>query len=189
MEIELLKGPINRLFVVVPLVVFALSLVSTVGVEKKYSRRQQRSVASDREDSITLAKAWRVLTASRQTGLFFCFLLVLSLSLFTQNPVLEPYGSEVFGMSINETTMINAFFGSGTLVGIASTGFILMPLLGKKRTVKIGCLCAAVCLVLLAASGPVGQSDGAERCGWAVRVVFGCTDDGVDCANAGFDSV
>ncbi|MEO1385805.1 MAG: BCD family MFS transporter [Cyanobacteria bacterium J06634_6] len=157
LEIELLKGPINRLFVVVPLVVFALSLVSTVGVEKKFSRRQQRSVASDREDSITLAKAWTVLTASRQTGLFFCFLLVLSLSLFTQNPVLEPYGSEIFGMTINETTMINAFFGSGTLVGIASTGFVLMPLLGKKRTVKTGCLCAAVCLVLLAASGLTGN--------------------------------
>ena len=148
-----LKGPINRLFIVVPAIVFAITLVSTTGIEKRFSRREQRSAARDREDSITFSQALKVLTASRQTGLFFCFLLVLSLSLFTQNPVLEPYGSEIFGMTIKQTTTINAFFGVGTLVGIMSTGFVLMPLLGKKRTVKLGCAVASVFLIALVAVG------------------------------------
>lgn len=151
--IEALKGPINRLFVVVPGIVFAIALISTIGIEKRFSRLEQRSAARDREDNITFAQALKVLTASRQTGLFFCFLLVLSLSLFTQNPVLEPYGSEIFGMTIKQTTTINAFFGVGTLVGILSTGFVLMPLLGKKRTVKLGCGVASVFLLILVAVG------------------------------------
>ena len=82
---------------------------------------------------------------------------MLILSLFTQNAVLEPYGNEVFGMSVDETTSLNAFFGMGTLIGILSTGFVLMPLLGKKLTVKIGCMAASVFLIGLIAVGYTGQ--------------------------------
>ncbi|MGI8934533.1 MAG: BCD family MFS transporter [Phormidesmis sp.] len=148
-----LRGPINRLFIIAPAIVCAIALVSTVGIEKRYSRLEARSLASGREDSITLKQALKVLTASRQTGLFFCFLLVLSLSLFAQDTVLEPYGSQIFGMAIKDTTALNGFFGIGTLAGIVCTSFVLVPLLGKKRAVKLGCLAAAVCLVLLAAAG------------------------------------
>lgn len=157
LALDELRAPINRVFVVVPLVVLAMSFISTVGVEKRFSRRGQRSAAANREDGITLGKALKVLTASRQTGLFFSFLLVLSFSLFTQNPVLEPYGGQVFGMSVTETTTINAFFGVGTLVGLLITGFVLMPLLGKKNTVKVGCVAASIFLLGLVAVGLTGQ--------------------------------
>jgi BCD family chlorophyll transporter-like MFS transporter len=148
-----LRGPINRLFITAPAIVCALAFVSTVGIEKRYSRLEQRSTASSREDSVTLKQALKVLTASRQTGLFFCFLLVLSLSLFAQDAILEPYGGQIFDMSIKQTTALNGFFGGGTLLGIIGTSFVLVPMLGKKRTVKVGCVAAAICLVLLAAAG------------------------------------
>jgi BCD family chlorophyll transporter-like MFS transporter len=128
-------------------------LFSTVGIERKYSRLARRSSVIDREDSITLGRALKVLTASRQTGLFFVFLLVLSLSLFMQDAILEPYGGEVFGMKISETTQLNAAFGMGTLLGIIATGMFVVPRIGKKRTVTIGCLWAALCLVLITFSG------------------------------------
>ena len=35
---------------------------------------------------------------------------------------MEPYGGSIFGMSVCETTRLNAIWGIGTLVG-ASTGF------------------------------------------------------------------
>lgn len=148
-----LQTSVNQLFVIALAVVCALTVFSTFGVEKKYSQLRQRSSARDREDSISLGQAIKVLTASRQTGIFFVFLLVLSLSLFTQDGVLEPYGGEVFAMSISETTGLNVFFGMGTLVGIIATGFLLVPSLGKKRVVKLGCTGAAVGLLLIAASG------------------------------------
>ncbi|NEP16190.1 MAG: BCD family MFS transporter [Leptolyngbya sp. SIO4C1] len=148
-----LRASINRLFIVAPAIVCGLAVLSTFGIEKKYSRLRLRSQLRNREDSITLKTALKVLTASRQTGLFFVFLLTLSLSLFMQDAVLEPYGGQIFGMKISETTQLNAFFGLGTLFGIIGTGFLLAPRLGKKRTIRIGCLWAAFCLVLLSLSG------------------------------------
>ena len=151
--LEVLQTSINRLFLIVPAVVFGLSLLATVGVEKKYSYYKSRSTIVDREDSISLGKALRVLTASRQTGLFFSFLLVLTISLFMQEPVLEPYGGQVFGMTISETTRLNAFWGLGTLIGLSFTGFLVVPRLGKQKTTKLGCLCVAFCFVLIIISG------------------------------------
>jgi MFS transporter, BCD family, chlorophyll transporter len=164
--IEELRGPINRLFIIAPAIVCTLALISTVGIEKRYSRLKERSMAVNREDSVTLKQALTVLTASPQTALFFSFLLVLSLSLFTQDAVLEPYGGQIFGMSIQQTTALNGFFGGGTLLGIIATSFLLVPLIGKKQTVKAGCMAAAICLVGLAAAGFTANP-------WALRGAVG----------------
>lgn len=152
-NIAQLRSAINPLFIIVPGIVLGLSLLATVGVEKRYSRYSTRSTVAEREDQITLSRALRILTASRQTGLFFSFLLVMSISLFMQDAVLEPYGGEVFGLCISETTQLNAFFGMGTLAGISSTGFLVVPRLGKKNTVKLGCIGTIVCLSLFIAAG------------------------------------
>lgn len=152
-QLEALRSSINRLFFILPAVVFGLALVSTLGVEKKYSRYASRSALVDREDKITLSRALKVLTASRQTGLFFTFLLVMTISLFMQEAVMEPYGGEVFGMCVSETTMLNAFWGTGTLIGISSTGFLIVPRLGKQKTAQLGCLTVAISLGLVILSG------------------------------------
>lgn len=147
------QASINRVFLIIPAAVFGLALLSTVGVEKKYSCYASRSSLSDREDSITLGRAIKILTANRQTGLFFTFLLVMTISLFMQEPVLEPYGAQVFGMQISETTKLNAFWGMGTLIGISSTGFLVVPRLGKQRTTRWGCLLVALSVILIILAG------------------------------------
>jgi BCD family chlorophyll transporter-like MFS transporter len=151
--IATLQASINRLFVIIPAIVLGLVLLGTVGIEKKYSRFSSRSTLVDREDKITLGRALRVLTASRQTGLFFTFLLTMTISLFMQEPVLEPYGGEVFGMTYAETTQLNAFWGLGTLVGLSTTGFLVVPRLGKQRTTAIGCGLVALCFALIILAG------------------------------------
>ena len=129
------------------------ALVGTVGIERKYSRYGSRAVSSGRDDQITLGRAMRILTASRQTGIFFTFLIVMTISLFMQEAVLEPYGGQVFGMQISDTTKLNSYWGIGTLLGIASTGFLIVPRIGKKRTARLGCLLVAGCFVLVIGSG------------------------------------
>lgn len=152
-ELIFLRNSINRLFMLLPAVVFGLAVVSTIGVEKKYSRYTSRSTLAEREDQITLPKALKVLTASRQTSLFFTFLLVMTISLFMQEAVMEPYGGEVFGLCVADTTKLNAFWGTGTLIGISSTGFLIVPRLGKQKTAILGCLTVALSLVLVIISG------------------------------------
>ncbi len=151
--IATLEASINRLFIIIPAIVFGLALLATVGVEKKYSRYSLRSKMVNRSDRITLGNALRVLTANPQTGLFFTFLLVVTINLFIQEPVLEPYGANVFGMSIPETSSLPSFGGIGTLIGLNITGFLIVPRLGKERTARLGCLLVAICVVLIGLSG------------------------------------
>lgn len=155
--LDILQAQINRLFVIVPAIVLGLSFAGTVGIEKKYSRfiRDAKAKASsgDREDKISIGQAMRVLTASRQTGIFFTFLFLMTLGFFMQDAVIEPYGGEVFGMTIAETTKLNAFFGTGTLLGIAITGFLIAPRLGKQKSTKLGCIAVAICQILFIAAG------------------------------------
>ncbi len=151
--LETLQPPINSIFMIVPLIVLALTLIATWGVEKKYSRYRLRSSFAGREDSITLGNALRILTSSRQTGIFFAFLVMITLSLFMQEAVLEPYGGEVFRMSIGETTFLNSFWGIGILIGYSTTGFLVVPRLGKTPTTRVGCVLIAICFGLIIISG------------------------------------
>ncbi len=148
-----LQNSINRLFIIMPAVVFCLSVLSTFGIEKKYSRYGYRSTVAEREDKITLSAALSILSASRQTGLFFTFLLMMTISLFMQDAVMEAYGGEVFKMCVSETTTLNAFFGMGTLVGISATGFLLVPRIGKLKTTKVGCMAVAITSMIIIMAG------------------------------------
>jgi BCD family chlorophyll transporter-like MFS transporter len=166
-----LQGPINSVFSFVPFLLIALAIIATWGVEKRHSRFTSRSLSQDREDSINLGKALKILTASRQTGIFFSFLCLFTISLFMQEAVLEPYGGEVFGMSIAETTKLNSFWGIGILIGYSLTGFLIVPRLGKKLTTKIGCVAVAICFVLIILAGFTQQ----ENILKLAMTLFGCT--------------
>ena len=160
--ISALQGPINTLFIVVPLLVVGLAFLGTFGIEKRFSRfkarsRLSRAQGADKAESLTLGRALKVLTASRQTGFFFVFLFVMTMGLFMQEAVLEPYGGEVFGMTIAETTQLNAFWGIGVLLGLSSSGFLLSSRLGKVNTARIGCILVAVCFGFVILAGFTSQ--------------------------------
>lgn len=157
-SLDVLRSSISWFFIVVPAIVFLLAIIATFGVEKKYSRYSYRTNSIAREDSITLGKALKILTASRQTGLFFTFLLVMTISLFMQEAVLEPYGGEVFRLSIGQTSLLNTFWGIGILMSLGATGFFIVPRLGKQKTTKLGCLLVAICFILIIGSGFTGNA-------------------------------
>ncbi len=167
---EILQPPIDSVFSFVPFLVVALALIATWGVEKRYSRFINNA-QNDREDSITLSRAIKVLTTSRQTGIFFAFLSLLTIGLFMQEAVLEPYGGEVFGMSIGETTKLNFFWGIGILLGYGITGFAVIPSLGKKRSTKIGCISVAFCFGLIILAGFTQQPEVLQ----IAMILFGIT--------------
>lgn len=150
---ETLQASVNRLFIIVPAVVFGLAFVATFRIENKYSKYASRSAMVNREDSIGLGHAWRILTANRQTGRFFAFLVVMTISLFMIDPVMEPYGGQVFGMPVSESTKLNAFLGIGTLLSLSATGFLLVPRIGKRKTARLGCFLIAICAALVLLSG------------------------------------
>lgn len=157
-SLEVLQSSISWLFTIVPILVFVLAILATLGVEKKYSRYASRSTMINREDKITLGYALKILTASRQTGLFFTFLLVMTISLFMQEAVLEPYGGEVFNMPIPQTSLLNTYWGVGMLMSLSATGFLIIPRFGKRKTTQFGCLAVGFCFLLIILAGFTGNA-------------------------------
>ena len=156
--LDVLIPPINSIFLIVPIIVFALALIATWGVERKYSRYRLRSALADREEDISFKNAWKILTSSRQTGIFFSFLVMITMSLFMQEAVLEPYGAEVFKMPIGDTTLLNSFWGIGILFGYSTTGFLVVPRLGKNNTARLGCILVALSFGLIILAGLTGEA-------------------------------
>ncbi len=148
-SIEQLQAQIDRLFIIIPLSVCGLALAGTWGVERKYSRYQSRIDNSHPESNLSLGRAWKILTANRQTQVFFTFLIVMTLGLFMQDPVLETYGGDVFNLPIGKTATLNAFWGTGTLIGLCAAGFWFVPRLGKQKTARLGCMLVACSMLLV----------------------------------------
>ena len=133
-------------------VVIGLTLLATWGME--IPRRPLVGAASQgRDDAITLAQAWALITSSRQVLVFFAFLICFTLGLFLQDPILESYGAQVFAMPIAATASLNAFWGVGTLLGLLLAGLWLVPRLGKLATARLGCQLIVVTLGLLVLCG------------------------------------
>ena len=109
--------------------------------------------SSSPADAITLAQSWALITSSRQVLVFFSFLVMFTLGLFLQDPILESYGAEVFGMPIAATASLNAVWGMGTLAGLLVAGFWLGPKLGKLTSARLGCQLMVVTLLLLLLAG------------------------------------
>lgn len=178
LDAENLQSTINRLFIIIPAVVILLGVIATWEVEERYSRYGSRSTLVGREDQITLGTAIKVLTASRQTVIFFGFLALMTMGLFIQQPILEPYGGEVFGMTVAQSTQLNAFWSIGVLVGIVVTGFLIVPRLGKQTTARLGCLLVALSFGLTIAAGFTGKPRLLQLCMILFGLASGITTNG-----------
>jgi MFS transporter, BCD family, chlorophyll transporter len=155
----------------VAVVVLVLTVTATLGIERPRTGSLQAGAeaTSARDEAITLRQSWALVTSSRQVMVFFLFLILFTLGLFLQDPVLESYGAEVFGMSIAATASLNALWGIGTLVGLLVAGLWITPRLGKFATARLGCQLIVASLALLLLSGVTAQVSVLQ----VVMVLFG----------------
>jgi len=151
-DLRLLESTLSVFMTRVAIGVMGLTVIATWGMELPV-RTTGLSQAGGREDGVTLRQAWTLIRSSRQVLIFFSFLILFTLALFLQDPVLESYGAQVFGMPIAATAQLNAFWGVGTLVGLLLAGLWIVPWLGKLATARLGCQLIALSLLLLLLSG------------------------------------
>ena len=147
------QAQINRLFLIIPALICILTVVATWGVERKYSRFTHRIKTVHEGSHLSLGRALSILTASRQTQIFFTFLVVMTLGLFIQDPILETYGGDIFALSIGQTASLNAYWGGGTLLGLSAAGFWFIPKLGKQKTARLGCMLVAASMLWVIVAG------------------------------------
>jgi BCD family chlorophyll transporter-like MFS transporter len=153
-----LEPVLLRFMVGVVSTVLVLTLIATLGMERSRPVRPTSTAGgAQRDDAITLSQAWALVRSSRQVLVFFLFLVLFTLALFLQDPILESYGAEVFGMAIAATASLNAIWGIGTLVGLLVAGVWIVPRFGKLATARLGCQLIAGSLLLLLLAGFTAQ--------------------------------
>lgn len=87
--------------------------LAIVGVEKRGVVGKSQVVAGKRPSfAHTLEKIWQ----DRRTRRFFVFLAVATLSAWAQDAILEPFGAEVFNLEMGQTTRLNSYWQSATVV-------------------------------------------------------------------------
>ncbi len=164
---NLLQPALQRFMIWVSVIVFFISIIACWGLEPKAANIDAKGPKSSNE--IGLKKAWVMVTSSKQIIIFFSFLTLYTLGLFLQDPILESFGAEVFALPISKTTLLNAFWGVGTLFGLLLGGLFVTPHLGKLTTARIGCWMIVGSLFLLIFSGISSNVNGL----YGVLVIFG----------------
>jgi MFS transporter, BCD family, chlorophyll transporter len=193
-SIESLETSVNQLFLVVPWLAVAMAFISTWGIEKKYSRflrsnqERQAIVQSSLQETtikvhetkevVGLSRAWALLTASQQTQYFFTFLITMTLGLFLQDAILEPFGGDIFNLPAGETALLNVPYGIGTVIGILISGFFISPLIGKKKTTQVGCQAVALSLGAIILAGFTGNAAVLKLCLLLFGLASGTTTTG-----------
>ncbi len=99
--------------------------------------------------------AMRTLAANPSAKRFFLYLLLVLVSIHAQDVLLEPYGAEVLGMSVSQTSRLTSIWGVGVLITLVG-GLPLLKRIGKKPTANIGAFGAALGFALVVLAGVAG---------------------------------
>ena len=113
---------------------------------------------AEREEPRPLFRdAWRDLMAGGSAGRLLAVVVLGTLGFNMQDVLLEPYGGEILGLSVGQTTWLTATYAIGALVGFIVAGRWLQRgldpfrMAGRGLLVGIGAFCAVIF------AGPVGS--------------------------------
>jgi BCD family chlorophyll transporter-like MFS transporter len=100
---------------------------------------------------VMLKRMW----ADVRTRRFAIFLSLGAMASFAQDAVLEPFGGDVFGMTVEQTTRFSAYFGTGVLALMVITAIVTRKRRPEHQTrpAVLGLSVMIVGLTLLAVAG------------------------------------
>ncbi len=162
-----MRAVVDQFFALAIVVAVVLGWLGTWGIERRFSRSRERIAMEEntgraKTQHVGFIAALGIFMADRQSTRFFVFLFFVTLGVFMQRPVLEPFGGEVFGMTIAETTALTPIWGGATLLALIITGFTLSPRLGPWRTTRIGLIVCALGFAGIVAAGAVATTGGSS---------------------------
>jgi BCD family chlorophyll transporter-like MFS transporter len=116
--------------------------LAVFGTEKRFAREHE--IVKNEQHALHLSDALKRLVANPTVYAFFIFMFVTVVAIQGQDVILEPFGAELFGMSVSQTTELTRIWGTGTMLGIVTLGLFFVNRIGKKRTTYLGCLVSAL---------------------------------------------
>jgi BCD family chlorophyll transporter-like MFS transporter len=143
---------LSRAFIIVALAALIFGLLGLFRLEP----RSGMSTESAKADTYTFKEMSSVIMANPVARIFFVYLLLLLAAILSQDVLLEPFGAEAFGMSLEATSRIVSISSTFTLLAFIVAGFLegRMP---KKTIAQMGNLGALAGFLLIIVSGMFGS--------------------------------
>jgi BCD family chlorophyll transporter-like MFS transporter len=142
---------LNRAFWLVGIIALGLGMIGLFRLEP----RSAVANSGDQDQTHSWKEMFATITSNKQATRFFWYLLLLLTAILGQDILLEPYGAEAFGLSVQATTRITAIWGVFFLISLA-LGAALEKKVSKIIQAKIGAVSGVVAFVLIVLSGQVG---------------------------------
>ncbi len=158
-----------RLIQVVQAAAFVGLLLNLAALWKQEARRP--SATRRTEERPVFWEAWRVFVGAPGNLRFLVALALGTMAFAMQDIILEPYGGEVLGLSVSETTSLTALMAGGALAAFLSAAALIQRGLSPTLVASVGALVGVVAFSLVIFANPL-QSELLFRVG-TVLIGFG----------------
>lgn len=140
-------------FLIVAASALTLGLIGLFKLEPPFSQTTQATKA----DTYTVKQMIAAITENRVAKIFFVYLLLLLAAILGQDVLLEPFGAQAFGMTLEQTSRIVSITNSFTLLAFIIAGF-LDGRVKKKYVAQSGNLAALFGFITIVISGSTAST-------------------------------
>ena len=140
-------------FTIIAVIALVLGLIGLIKLEPRFSKPSEMTTEEDRTPWTQLIKQ---ALGTPQARRFFLYLTVLLAAILGQDVLLEPFGAEAFGLSVQATTRITSIWGTCVLAALIIAGYV-DRWLSKKRVAQISAWIAMGGFILISISGLMGN--------------------------------
>lgn len=139
---------LNRAFLIVSASALTLGLIGLFKLESP----SNISPSNTKSDTYTVKQMTAAITENPVAKIFFVYLLLLLAALLGQDVLLEPFGAQAFGMTLEQTSRIVSITNTFTLLAFIVAGF-LDGRVKKKYVAQTGTLGALIGFITIVISG------------------------------------
>lgn len=141
---------LERAFLIVAASALTLGLFGLIKLEPRF----ELSSSTSRADTYTVRQMTSAITENPIAKIFFVYLLLLLAAILGQDVLLEPFGAQAFGMTLEQTSRIVSITNTFTLIAFIIAGF-LDGRVQKKYVAQTGNLGALIGFITIVVSGMV----------------------------------
>ena len=139
---------LERAFLIVAASALTLGLLGLIKLEPRFTP----SSSTTKADTYTVKQMASAITENPVAKIFFVYLLLLLAAILGQDVLLEPFGAQAFGLTLEQTSRIVSIMNSFTLIAFIVAGF-LDGRVKKKYVAQIGNLGALIGFIIILVSG------------------------------------
>ncbi len=128
-------------------IAFGIGFLMMIGLERRYETNTIK-----KEEPLTFLQSLRLIDASPMTKAFAFYIFISIFAAFGHELIMEPFGADVLGLSVSDTTKFRQYLGSSQLLFMLLTGFFINRI-GMKKAVILGNGIAVVGFLMLMGAG------------------------------------